>query len=509
MTNINTQKIALFAIMALGLLFALFAGNYVADEDYKPILAIIGLFSVGWLLFGIGRGAYLLIPVCWGLTGRINALPLPFDVRELTIILGSVFFTTDIIFKRSQKKRSFEIIDLLVWINILYLATVFFRNPVGINALGGDRVGGKPYLDVILGLMSYLILRKVTISQSFSTKLPRYVLIAALFTGFAGALATYVPSVAGKLSPLYSGFGSLAAAFGDYTNKDVSADDRFGFLSQPGAIIILYICSQMNPLQVFRPDHLSKMLMYLIGFVFVLLSGFRNGLVNACLTSFISVLLREKFVGFMKITCIGIIPILGLIAISYSSIQLPYGVQRTLTFLPGNWDLEAKADAKHSSEWRFEMWEIAMTSDKYIRNKLLGDGFGFTRKDYEIMMDSFVGGAGFGGENAQQERFMINGDFHSGPVSAIRFVGYVGLGLFLILLFYAAKYAFETIWLARGTPFEMCVYFYALPMMISPFFYIFVFGDYRADLIGCLFIVGMMKALRSSVSSYKQILITQ
>jgi hypothetical protein len=490
--------------MGVGILFALFAGNYVADENYIAIILTAGISTVGCLVFGAGRSLYLLIPICWGLTGRVTALPLPFDVRELVIILSSGFYISDLIFKRNRRKQKPEIIDLLIWINILYLVTVFFRNPVGINALGGDRVGGKPYFDVILGIMSYMIMSKVIITQKFASKLPIYVLWVSLFTGFAGALSMYIPSVAAKIAPLYSGFGTVNSVLGDMSTREIDIDDRFAFLQQPAAAFTLYICSQISPMKLFSPNHITQLLIYITGSLLALLSGYRNILVYVFLQTFVAVIIREKIIGFVKLSSILLMAIITIIGVSYSSIKLPFSVQRSLSFLPGDWDVSAVTDAKNSSEWRFEMWKIAMTTDQYIRNKILGDGFGFLRTDFEIMVDYIHGGRGFGGKNAQQERFMINGDFHSGPISAIRFVGYVGLLLFLILIFYSTKYAFETIKLAQGTPFEMCVYFYAIPMLLLPLFYILVFGDYRADFIGALFSIGMMKALRSAVNNYKE-----
>ena len=47
MTNIDTNKISLYVIVGLGLLLAWFSGNYVTDENYTPVLAIIGIFAVG------------------------------------------------------------------------------------------------------------------------------------------------------------------------------------------------------------------------------------------------------------------------------------------------------------------------------------------------------------------------------------------------------------------------------------------------------------------------------
>ena len=52
-----------------------------------------------------------------------------------------------------------------------------------------------------------------------------------------------------------------------------------------------------------------------------------------------------------------------------------------------------------------------------------------------------------------QENMLISGDFHSGPVSTIRFVGYVGLALFFPLLVGIAVYAARLIKRAKGTPY--------------------------------------------------------
>ena len=68
------------------------------------------------------------------------------------------------------------------------------------------------------------------------------------------------------------------------------------------------------------------------------------------------------------------------------------------------------------------MWKEVLISDKYIENKLLGDGFGFTRRQYATMQQLTQ----FGGSTEDvQENAMITGGVHSGPISAIRYVGVV------------------------------------------------------------------------------------
>ena len=122
----------------------------------------------------------------------------------------------------------------------------------------------------------------------------------------------------------------------------------------------------------------------------IMLSGFRNALMNVFLMTGLAAILRDRFMGAIKVILIISVGALSGVLLSYSSINLPWTFQRTLSFLPGNWDPTAVAAAKDSSEWRYEMWSIALSTDKYIHNKLLGDGFGVSRPDYERMMDCLL-----------------------------------------------------------------------------------------------------------------------
>jgi hypothetical protein len=149
------------------------------------------------------------------------------------------------------------------------------------------------------------------------------------------------------------------------------------------------------------------------------------------------------------------------------------------------------------------MWEIALTSDKYIHNKIFGDGFGYMRADFERAMDVMYGRTSLRGDEAKQEMFLLDGDFHSGPISTIRFVGYVGLALFLPLLYLLMIMAWRVSYLSFGTKYEICSLFYCIPCIIMPMIFIFVFGDYRLCLVTILFSVGIMNSLKRSIEGSK------
>ena len=102
-----------------------------------------------------------------------------------------------------------------------------------------------------------------------------------------------------------------------------------------------------------------------------------------------------------------------------------------------------------------------------------------------------------------QEAFLLDGDYHSGPVSSIRCVGGVGLVFFLILNFATVVYAYRMIRFSEGTPFQICCYFIGIPLILSPFLFLFIFGDFKSDLPTLLYSVGLIKMINLSLIDYR------
>lgn len=501
--NITNQQILEFLVILGGCIFAMYAGNYIAEENYVPIAAVLGVLVAGTFFFKMGTDMYLMIPVCWGLTGSISLLPLPFNVRQLLIIAASVLFIAGYIFKIGYLyKTRIEMIDLWIYLNLCYLFTAFLRNPVGFAAIGGGaRVGGKPYIEVLLGVVAYLILSRFRISPGFSRHLPLLMLGVAAFSSLAGAIGMFLPSVGLVLFHFYSAFApaDLMDPSGGADTVISAGETRLGFLLTLGGALPLYVVCRVNPVKLITPINFWWLVLYLCGVIMVLLSGFRNGIIVILLTTCVAAMIREKQAGMFKVVVAALTIALAGVLLSYSSFKLPFTFQRSLCFLPGNWDPAAVLDAKGSSEWRFEMWKMALTSDRYIRNKIFGDGFGFLREDFERGVDLMYGRTQLSETDVQQEMFLLDGDYHSGPVGAIRFVGVVGLMLFIPLLIMQAFYSYRVINAARGTPYEFLSMYLGIPSMIFPIGFIFLFGDYRTDFVMVLFNVGMMKMILFSI----------
>jgi hypothetical protein len=182
--------------------------------------------------------------------------------------------------------------------------------------------------------------------------------------------------------------------------------------------------------------------------------------------------------------------------------SVPIPIQRALSFLPLNWDTRATQNAEDSSQWRFEMWELALKPNStIIRNKLLGDGFGFSALEWNIIRDQTFGyGQGFIGAMAQ-EAYIIKGAFHSGPISSIRFVGYVGLALFMWLQLYFLFYVVKLVPRALNTRFMPLAIYVGIWAVYTPFEFVFIFGAFDDNLIALISYAGLARLLENSMES--------
>ena len=106
------------------------------------------------------------------------------------------------------------------------------------------------------------------------------------------------------------------------------------------------------------------------------------------------------------------------------------------------------------------------------------------------------------GEISQEDSLII-GAFHSGPLSAIRFVGVVGLILYYSLLVYIAIYAARVIRASQNTEFYPLALFVGLASIWEPVQYLFVFGAYDSGLPNSIFVIGMLKMVSNSLQASK------
>src|SRR5438105_5305251 len=125
------EYILVGTVTLIGMLFALYCGQLTGAGQTKTLGVIfLGLTALA-IIFLLQKRVWLLIPACWPLSGQMPALPLPIATRDIVILGVFVAFLSFKAFRLVRVKPIYGVMDLLLILNIAYLASVYLRNPVG------------------------------------------------------------------------------------------------------------------------------------------------------------------------------------------------------------------------------------------------------------------------------------------------------------------------------------------------------------------------------------------
>lgn len=476
---------------------AIYLGIAAATAQTEVILWVVGISTV-ILLFAMERDVWMLIPFSLLSGISLMAFPGSFSLDILCQIAFVGFFFLLILTRRVRLSFKFGWSETLALLVLGTVVQAYVRNPVGLNIFGSSSVGARPYFTFAIAFVVALFFAGswATIKK-FRT--------AVLLTLLGGILTTavhilaYIPGLQ-YYAAVYLGAGSYNVFADPNTPMDTAVASRNTAAVHFSRLTSRWLVSRINPLKaLIHPFWLVIMLLTMAAAAY---SGFRNSVVFACLMLALGVYYWNGLKAVIACSIMAVVG-LGCIATLNSVIPLPANIQRSLSFLPGTWEHRHIEDAEGSTEWRLEIWKEALTSERWIQNKLFGDGLGFTKQELELqeayrMRTSFeMGASGF---DLMRENILINGDYHSGPVSFIRTTGYIGLFAFLCALFHQAFRAHRLLRTTRNTEWFRIVAFFCIPMIIHPVFFLFIFGAFNIDSSLFLIHAGLLRLLENSVA---------
>jgi len=484
-------------VITIGLLVAMACGKLTAGGEEKILATILmGCAAVGVALVLRNR-IWILIPLSMPLVGTFQAMLIPFRFLDFVVLYVAVTFVVLSAMKVMRARTApFERIDILVFAIMSMIAFAFIRNPVGTKTLGSSMVGGRPYFNAFIAFLIYCIFRQAPVNAYYARRIPFYIVIGSALASATALVGNYLPSIGGALGHYYSGFDPMV-------QDPLAAVDEGGLHRETGFLAIggsgmLMLTAYCVPITLFLPFFPFRFVASLLFMMANLLSGFRIAVAVPMVYVLIASWFRKRYQDIVIL--LGIM-VFGIAILALGIVPLPLSAQRALSFLPGNWNREAAQDASGSTQWRIDMWKMVLSEDKWIKNKWFGDGFGFSKYDLSIMESAAEPNGGFIGAPVQ-EGFMIAGAYHSGPLSTIRFVGYIGLVIFLTFLAFIAWRAYRLIIRAQRTPLFPVALFVGMPMLLKPFFYLFVFGGFDGDLPEALFSAGMIRLLEGALDEF-------
>lgn len=472
------------------MVLAISCGTLTGRGQTGALFLIVACCLAAALCLWLKQRIWILIPMFWTLTGQIRELPMPFAVRDL--IVGGVF-SISLVFialKIIRGKPQYQLVDLVLGAILVYLFTVFIRNPVGVEALNSQRIGGKPYFNVFIAVLAYWVLSRVSLSEREGRFFPILVGLGGMINSILHAITVNFPVLTPWMSRFYSGLAVETLMTEGYLPQQMRQTYLTG-----ASVPLLAFFSYFRPIRTINPMVWWLFIPTVICSIAVMLSGFRSLVLAIAVYFCIASYVRTGWRDIIRCIMIGV-PLLSVFLLGQGRLfNLPHHMQRSLSFLPGAWSAAALGDAQRSTEWRLYMWKIVLTEDKYIINKWLGDGFGFSRREYAIMQRMSV----TTDVSGDQESVMIMGGVHSGPISTIRAVGILGLAAYTVFLVLFARFAWRLIRKAQNTPFFPLALFLGIPVVWEPFGYFFIFGGFENSLPNSIFTLGLLNMLKNSL----------
>lgn len=213
----------------------------------------------------------------------------------------------------------------------------------------------------------------------------------------------------------------------------------------------------------------------------VVMGGYRSGLAQFGLTIFVAVWCYSTWRALLLVPLI----VLGMFLVaqlhSNHVIQLSAATQRSISFIPGNWDPDVVNSTESSNEFRQKIQQVYLREDAR-KSPLLGNGMSYDTADFErynyLARYSETADGYYGIES-----FVTSKMFHTGWISLYDAVGIVGFVAFLVLalslIWVSGKMVFHREVDRRSLLFPVKVWMFSsmLPSIIS---YFTVFGDFKS-----------------------------
>ena len=491
----DSNKIKLIIVAIVATFAAVYLGIAAATAQFEAIAWVVGVSTLSICLL-LGKKIWLLIPFLGSLhlTLMNPGTPTTLLLAQL-LVIG--FSTLMLLVRQLPFQLRFS--ELEWWIILLTLCViqVLMRNPVGLSMFGGDKIGGRPYIMFALALVSALIL--------CGLRVPPTQLWTAVKLSILGGILNFIVGIAGWIwSPFGYWFGMAGgtanAAQAQLTAVDTTTATRIEFVRTLAHTLSLTVASFKNPLAAMFSIRWAPLVLFSLALAVT--SGYRNVIASIGLTYIIGVFYRGGIVPVIVSAIAGCLG-LAMLALVNLATPLPPNVQRSLAFLPGTWEDSYTASGQSSTDWRVEMWIEVLTTDRWIENKILGDGMGFSAREMALQAQLKESGrgasTGISGFDMDREYVLINGNYHSGPVSAIRTIGYVGLLVMILAQLRLAVHAHRQIKRCRNTEWFPVALFIGIPIIWYPFFFVFIFGAFDHDGIAILMNAGILRLLENNL----------
>ena len=503
---ITERTIINFLIIAATLILVPFVVSSILNLEYAPAIFFAGLLGLVFAFFYWKEQLCVWPMLGMSIAGSLNFLPLQPSATNIFCVLLILYYVTGYVIIR-QKRIKLGKTKLLWPILIITLILIYHNHSLSVGAFGSDTEGAKPALLAYLTVVAYFCGINVSApSINFLSKVPLYCVFLTALSSIPFFLSTYFPALAPYI---YQATTSVNVDAYVDANATAGADigstiGRMGVFSDVGAALQLYLLCHYPIGSWLRPERWWVAGVSLICVILAVASGYRSSLFDYAFVIMVATWCHYSWRSLFLPAGVFIAGVLLIIAISNNLINLPENklpmvAQRSLSFLPGDWDQQALDSAKSSNDFRKSIQDVYIA--EYLdESPWIGNGFSINSKEYNALSAELIR-RGAGAENGYLEaKVFITGKlFHTGWLSVYDAVGVVGATAFVALgwneIYIIARFMSGPKANRRSPlfPFYIWLQCKVLTMMVSFFT---VYGDFGSAFAAlCIFAIVLSQLL--------------
>lgn len=369
-----------------------------------------------------------------------------------------------------------SLVKPLVFLLMVVLATAFLTGGLAIRSMGAENYGGRGYFYIIAAVMGFLAFTSGRIPAK-RANLYLAMFFLASFTPLIGILSQTFGSKAVYLSALFATDGLDAKPVVGPIDPITT---HFGALSFLGNGLYAYLLARYGLRGVLDFSKPLRGIAFVAAALSCLACGYRGAIIVFAVTVLIMFFVEglhrthHLFIGAAA-------TIIAAVCIVSFSTKLPPSVQRTVSFLPLEIDPVVQETATSSTDWRIEIWKLAVPEiPKYL---IKGKGYAIDPGDlYMASFGSSVVGAA------------LCGDYHNGLLTLIIPFGIFGVIAFVWFLVASFRYMIH--FYRYGDPNLKTINTYLLvAFSVQLLTYLFIFGNFYTDLPHFIGLIGFSVSL--------------
>ena len=357
--SISSAQIVWAVGLLIGLAVSVIIGSAIGNQDFIKVTMIVGSGIGASVMLLLGTKYWMLIPFSLA-ASRLPTIPVggrAVELPELAIVACSVMFLLRLA-SRKEKLIIWRPASLPILLFIAWVGMVFVMNPVGLAAMGSNVGGARFYLKLALAFAAFLILSSRTYTEKDMRWIFTFIMFGAFFSLIYG-IVSYV--LAGPtIDPTT---GMVQEEFYTWHQE----------LSVPAYTTAFLIFARFTPKEVFSLQRMWLPSLYFICLVMVLLSGKRLALAIMFIPPVIGAVMNRQLIYIFAAIALAV-AMLSFIAVGQGQwFNLPLVAQRTVSWLPGDWDPELQGMSGGTDDWRAELRYWAAENVK--RDPVIGQGF--------------------------------------------------------------------------------------------------------------------------------------